>query len=135
MRWLVPMFLAAIMIPLPAKAAEGPCTGYEWKRPPEVARMIRCVWPRFHVRHGGPRKALSVGRCESGLRWDAYGNGNGGVFQHRLVYWPSRYRYYIERNRLRRSWGLPGSVYSARTNVIVTALMVRRGGWGSWACA
>ena len=89
-----------------ASAAEGPCTGYQWHRPKGVARMIRCVWPRFDVGHGGPAKALSVGRCESGLRWDAYGNGNGGVYQHRLVYWPGRYDSLIDGNPLRRSWGL-----------------------------
>ena len=127
-------FLAVIMIPLPARAAEGPCTGFQWRRPPEVARMIHCVWPRFDVGHGGPRKAVRVARCESGLRWDAYGNGNGGVFQHRLVYWPGRYDSFIGSNPLRRSWGLGESVYNARTNVIVSALYVRRLGWSAWTC-
>jgi hypothetical protein len=87
------------------------------------------------VGYGGVDKALDVARCESGLNPDAYGSGNAGLFQHKVRYWPGRYHHFIERNRLRRTWGLSESVYSGRTNAIVTALMVRRAGWGPWSCA
>lgn len=80
-------------------------------------------------------KALDVARCESGLNPDAYGNGNAGLFQHNLRYWSGRYERFIEGNKLRSTWGLSASAYSGRTNAIVTALMVRRGGWGPWSCA
>ena len=90
-----------------------------------VRRLIRCAAERWRV-PGGPRKAIAVARCESGFDPRAYGNGNAGVFQHRLIYWPWR----------ARTWGFPGAgAYNGRANVIVSVRMAARFGWGAWSCA
>ena len=123
------------LLQAPAQATEGgPCQG-RWHTQAQNARGIRCVWHRFDPGYGGTPKALDVARCESGLNPRAYGNGNGGLFQHRLSLWPGRFHNFIERHPLRDSWGLSASVYSGRTNAIVTALMVRRSSWSAWSCA
>ena len=89
-----------------------------------VRRLIRCAAERWKV-PGGPHKAIAVARCESGFDPRASGNGNGGVFQHRIVYWPGR----------ARTWGFPrASVYNGRANVIVSVRMAHRFGWGAWSC-
>ena len=118
------------------KANPGPCADYDWNGgAAEMRRAIRCVWARFEPGEGGAPKAISVAECESGLDPDAYGNGNAGLFQHRVRYWPGRFERFITDNDLRSTWGLSLSVYSGRTNAIVTALMVRRSGsWSAWAC-
>jgi hypothetical protein len=91
----------------------------------QVKRLIRCAAHRWRV-PGGPRKALSVARCESGFDPGAYGNGNAGVFQQNLAYWPAR----------ARAFGFPGwSAFNGRASVIVSVRMAHRGGWGPWSCA
>ena len=90
-----------------------------------VKRLIKCAAHRWRVA-GGPRKALSVARCESGFRPRAYSAGNAGVFQQRVVYW---------RDRAKR-FGFRGwSVYNGRANVIVSIRMAHATGWGDWSCA
>ncbi len=133
------LFLTLTMIPMMSIRAEahhkrGPCP-IHWQRPyyerhdvRPVATLIRCavrIWPV----PGGAAKALEVARCESGLRPDAYGNGNGGVFQHRLPYWAGRVELYI-----RDRWEMFRGVYNGRTNVIVSIRMAHAGGWGPWSC-
>jgi hypothetical protein len=93
---------------------------------------IRCVFGRFDPDQTAT--AIRVARCESGFNPDAYGNGNGGIYQHRLVYWPGRYENLIADHDRRSTWGLSSSVYSGRTNAIVTALYQRRYGWTAWSC-
>lgn len=127
--------MAALVLPAtPARATDGPCDG-RWRSQHDVARGIRCVWTRFNVGRGGARKALDVARCESGLNPEADGGTYEGLFQHSSRYWRERYANLIEHHRLRRSWDLPKTVFDGRTNSIVTALMVRRNGWGAWSCA
>jgi hypothetical protein len=91
----------------------------------QVKRLIKCAAHRWRVA-GGPRKALSVARCESGFRPRAYSAGNAGVFQQRVVYWPGRAKRYGF-----RGW----SVYNGRANVIVSIRMAHATGWGAWSCA
>jgi hypothetical protein len=99
---------------------------FDWRESKrEVRRLIRCAAERWAV-PGGPRKAIAVARCESGLRPRASGNGNGGIFQHRMIYWPGR----------ARIWGFPRtSVFNGRANVIVSIRMAARFGWDAWSCA
>lgn len=90
-----------------------------------VKELIRCAARRWHV-PGGPDKAISVARCESGFDPKAKGGSNAGVFQQRLVYWPKRAKVY----------GFPDwSAYNGRANVIVSIRMAHRAGWGAWSCA
>jgi hypothetical protein len=98
---------------------------YRWRDGThQVKRTIRCATRRWHVA-GGPRKALSVARCESGFDPRAYGSGNAGVFQQALTYWRGRARRY----------GFPrASAYNGRANVIVSVRMAHAGGWGAWSC-
>jgi len=132
--------VAALLAPVEAGAhhRRGPCA-LHWQRAwredgdlRPVRRLIRCatrIWPV----PGGARRALGIARCESGFRPDAYGWGNAGVFQHRVVYWPERALRW-----LRPAWfggvRVP-SPYNARANVIVAVRMAHSGGWGPWACA
>lgn len=91
----------------------------------QVKRLIRCAARRWRV-PGGVTKAIDVARCESGFDPRAYANGNAGVYQHRLIYWPAR----------ARTWGFPkASVYNGRANVIVSIRMAARFGWDAWSCA
>ncbi len=98
---------------------------YRWRDSArQVRKTIRCAARRWTV-PGGPRKALSVARCESGFDPAAYGSGNAGVFQQALPYWPGRAKQY----------GLAGrSAYNGRANVIVSIRMAHAGGWDAWAC-
>lgn len=98
---------------------------YRWQDGPrQVKKVIRCAARRWRV-PGGPRKALSVARCESGFRPGAYASGNAGVFQQALEYWPGRARHY----------GFPGvSAYNGRANVIVSVRMAHASGWSAWSC-
>lgn len=132
--------VAALLAPAGAEAGgrRGPCA-VPWQRawreegdPSGVRRLIRCAAALWAV-PGGAERALEVARCESGLRPDAYGGGNAGVFQHRVVYWRRRALRF-----LRPAWfggvRVP-SPYNARANVIVAIRMAHAGGWGPWACA
>jgi hypothetical protein len=130
MRYL--LVILTLLIQAPAAAQEGPCTG-PWQSKAQVARGIRCVWERFDA--GPVRKALEVARCESGLDPHADGGASEGLYQHIKTYWPSRFAHYIMRHPRRSSWGLSASIWSGRSQAIVTALMTRRGGWGPWSCA
>lgn len=122
------LFLLPLM-PLPATAGRrvprSVCR-IDWrKNKREVKKLIRCATERWHVR-GGARKAIRVAICESGLNPRAYGNGNGGVFQQRIVYWKARARQYGMRGK---------SVYNGRANIIVSIRMAHNVGWGPWSCA
>jgi hypothetical protein len=99
---------------------------YRWRQGPrEVKRLIRCAARRWRV-PGGPDRAIDVARCESRFDPRAHYNGNAGVFQQRVIYWPDR----------ARTWGFPGaSVYNGRANVIVSVRMAARSGWDAWSCA
>jgi Transglycosylase-like domain len=92
----------------------------------QVKRLIRCAARRWHV-PGGPHKALSVARCESGYNPSAYNPaGYLGVFQQARAYWPGRADRYDFDGR---------SAFNGRANVIVSVRMAHAGGWGPWGCA
>lgn len=134
-------FAAAIVVavllvvpgsPVQAHHRPGPCSIHwlrEWREHRNVEpirSLVKCAARRWPV-PGGVRKALAVASCESHFEPDAYGNGNAGVYQHRLRYWPGRYDDFTY-----PSWRLFESAYNGRTNVIVTMRMVHRYGWGPW---
>jgi hypothetical protein len=98
----------------------------DWRAGPrEVKQLIWCAAKRWPV-PGGPLKAIDVARCESHFDPSAYSNGNAGVYQQRVKYWPGR----------ARTYGFPGwSVFNGRANVIVSIRMAHRNGWGAWSCA
>ncbi len=134
-RWrraLVAALAASTLLALPAAQAQAHdrvkdwVCDYRWRDSTyQLKRLIRCAARRWAV-PGGPAKALAVARCESHLDPGAYGNGNAGVFQQRVVYWPGR----------ARTWGFPGvSAFNGRANVIVSVRMAHASGWGAWSCA
>ncbi len=114
---------------------EGPCP-IAWRHPyyssgdtRPVRILIRCAVLRWSV-PGGVERAFDVARCESGFRPDAYYNGNGGVLQHRLRYWPGRVEQLLpDRWEIGHGWS------NARANVIVGVRYAHLHGWGSWSCA
>ncbi len=109
----------------PAKVPSSLCR-IDWRRgPSHVKRLIKCAAHRWKV-PGGAAKALQVAECESGFNPAAYSNGNAGVFQQRVTYWPDR----------AKAYGFPGwSPYNGRANVIVSIRMAHNGGWSPWSCA
>lgn len=120
-----------------ARAWTRPCHWPHWRSATEangwwqVRMLIRCQVGRMERKYGagvipgGVVTALRIGRCESRFRPRAYYNGNGGVFQMRLRYWPERAARY----------GFPGSsVYDGRANVLVSLRMVADVGWSPWSC-
>jgi hypothetical protein len=71
-------------------------------------------------------RAVSVARCESGLRPRARSAYYGGVYQQAFSYWPGR----------AGKFGHPGeSIFDAYANVDVSLKMARAYGWGHWGCA
>jgi hypothetical protein len=71
-------------------------------------------------------KAVSVARCESGLRPRARSAYYGGVYQQAFSYWPGR----------ARRFGHPGkSIFDPYANIDVSLKMARAYGWGHWGCA
>ncbi len=90
-----------------------------------VRKLIRCAARRWHV-SGGPSKAVSVARCESGLNPEASSGRYAGVFQQSLTYWPRRAKTFGF-----RKW----SAYNGRANIIVSVRMAHRWGWSAWSCA
>lgn len=133
--------VAALMLALlvgasPALMSAGATSGttvarrvcdYDWQRSTyQLKRTIRCAARRWHVA-GGPRKAISVARCESGFSPDAYNpSGYAGVYQQATRYWPGR----------SDTYGFPDhSVYNGRANIMVSVRMAHRVGWYPWSCA
>jgi hypothetical protein len=98
----------------------------------DVKRTIYCGVNHWAV-PGGVSKALDVARCESGLDPLAYYNGNAGVFQQNLRYWPARHAAYNSAVGPLLDTG--ASVYNARSNVLVSIRMAHLWGWGAWSCA
>ena len=90
-----------------------------------------CVLNRWPV-PGGIAKFRSVIDCESG--WSRFAVNLGGPYvglaQHALKAWADRVAQYRP-----RWWTLGLSWLNSRTQIVVTALMVRAQGWGPWACA
>lgn len=98
----------------------------------EVQLTIHAAAVRLGVSEG---RMLCIAQRESGLSPRAYNPSSGasGIFQHLRTYWAGRVAAY-------RAWAPPklqikatASPFSARANVLVSALMMRRGGWYHWA--
>lgn len=90
-----------------------------------VKQPIKCAARRWKV-PGGPDKALDVAGCESGFEPKASANGNAGVFQQRVTYWPGR----------ANAYGFKGwPALNGRANIIVSIRMAHAGGWDPWPCA
>lgn len=103
-----------------------------WRTVEGNERQIRCFAAWFGV---NADFAVSVARCESGLRANAYnpagpyvgtwqwwfdGQGHGSWYSHRPHFLP----------------GLPGATpWNGRYSTIVTMRYVRHYGWGAWGCA
>lgn len=98
--------------------------------------LIRCVFERFAP--GQVSTALAIADRES--NFDPWATHHAyyrihdclGSFQHMRAYWGDRER------RLLKRWWFPRSypsvsAYDLRANAIVTAKMVRAGGWGPWS--
>jgi len=97
----------------------------------EEDRTARCVLKRWPV-EGGLAKFRAVGDCESGWWRKAY-NPSGpyvGLFQHALSSWPYRVAAYRP-----TWWSLRPGWRNSRSQIVVTARMVREVGWGPWTCA
>jgi hypothetical protein len=98
---------------------------------PEEDRTAWCVLKRWSV-PGGLTKFRAVISCESGW-WRLAYNALGpyvGLAQHALASW-----YYRVKSYTPTWWHLRPGWRNSRTQLIVTARMVRDVGWGPWACA
>lgn len=129
----------------------GPCIGYgvTHQTPPAIrtARMralIHCAFTWAGIA-GQIEHADEVASRESGFipwaanphtssachPWSSSVFGSCGLYQHLARYWPARVKAHL------KAWWFPKSYpqvspYNARANALVTALMVRSGGWGPW---
>jgi hypothetical protein len=97
-----------------------------------VKRTIWCVSHKLNEPGSFRRTALYVAGRESGFYARAVNSSSGtcGVFQHQPHLWPGRFASYRAPKRFGR---MAPSCFSGRTNVIVSLLMAKRGGWGPWA--
>ena len=138
---LAVLLVAAVLIPQPANAwsnrddwrsercryarsdGEG---GFTIR---EVARTIECAAGRWNV---PVERALSIARCESGLRANALGGGTYiGIYQ----FHPDTFRSaYAHRIRFARRWDLKGTAWNARSNVVIAIRIMQRT-YAPWACA
>jgi hypothetical protein len=124
----------------------GPCQGWRLgetvrRRTPDRARdhrmvrLIRCVFAHWDPGQGG--YALRIAYRESRFAPWAYNpSGAEGLFQHMRAFWPGRVRHYIGRHRCERIFLVANcpalSAFDPLANAIVTARMVKRGGWQPW---
>lgn len=131
----------ALAEPAPAWAKPaGPCTGPEYvvKRSMSFAerahrgrRVTTCAFHAIVPAELGT--ALAVGFRESRFDPFAYNASSGasGLFQHLKRYWPGRRATYLQAREYPNTWPRV-SPFNARANAILTARMVKRGGWGPW---
>lgn len=144
-----------MMLTQPANATTqpaGPCIGYGVnKQTPTLVRttrmkaLVRCAFTWAGI-GGEIPMALAIVDRESGFipwaanpwtaaacrPWSGSVFGSCGLAQHLARYWPTRVRSHL------KAWWFPKtfpevSPYNERANALVTALMVRSGGWGPWA--
>lgn len=111
---------------------------YQWLdkgiwTPREETRTTHCVLQRFPT-SGGELYFRQVIQCESGwhrLAWNPLGP-YVGLAQHHLGSWYGRVRSYLPEWWRVGHWG---RWRNSRSQIAVTALMVRAEGWGPWTCA
>lgn len=135
--------VALLATPMFAGAASakthGPCTGYYVtpKTPTavrihRVKRLIACAFAWAGIPGETSTAWYVADRESSDYPW-AHNTSSDcrGLFQHMGRYWDSRARAYLKRGWFPRHW--TPSAYNARANALVTAVMVRRGGWSPWS--
>jgi hypothetical protein len=99
----------------------------------EEDRTVACVLAKYPT-PGGTQFFRQVIDCESGFHRLAY-NAAGpyvGLAQHHLASWFGRVRSYLP------DWWRAGHWArwsNSRSQIVVTARMVRAEGWGAWTCA
>ena len=133
---------------------EGPCSERRFNvtrtmstdvRIAHVKALIRCAFTWAGI----PEEidtAYYVASRESGMQpwatnpvastvcrpYSANPYGSCGLFQHLARYWPGRVSAYLHERWFPHTWPhVP--VLQARANVMVTAIMVKQGGWSPWS--
>ena len=115
----------------------GPCDGHASIVKPsmgydavakDVQQLIRCASARFNI--SAPRMLCTADRESSFWPWADSGSSKG-VMQQQATYWPGRVLAYWPRAWAPNSY--PPSYFSARANIIVSARMIRAGGWSPWS--
>ncbi len=98
----------------------------------DVKQAIRCAVDHWHV-SGGPRKALSVARCESGFNEHDRNpvSSAAGVYQFLSSTWTAVKRHY---RKVSRRFSLSDRVLNARANVVLAIRYAHAGGWSPWVC-
>lgn len=109
-----------------------------------MRRLIRCVFDYYGLAAQIPTALYVADRESNFIPWaknpwtqgacrafSANPYGSCGTYQHLARYWAARVRAYLPHR------GFPHwprvSPLSPRANVIVTARMVKSGGWGPWS--
>ena len=104
-------------------------SGVDWS----VTENLLTIRAAFHRYGMGDGVARCVAMRESGYNEDARNlySGAAGLFQHLPYYWAGRVAAY---NRSAYpNWKVHStSPFNARANALVTAFMVKHGGWGPW---
>ncbi len=148
MRCVITAALAATILAsgaggLPRGSAEPPARTsvrehecrFQWVDPgtwtPREERLTTdCVLARWPV-PGGSATFRSIIACESGWNRFAYNPAPYlGLGQHSARYWPGRVRTYTPAR-----WTLRPRWTNSRTQIVVTARMMRAQGLGPWSCA
>lgn len=96
----------------------------------DVRQSIRCAAGKWHV-PGGPSKAVSIARCESGFNPHARLGQFSGVFQQGSSWWRGRFRQYNPNH----GYKLSRSIWNARSNIVVSIRMMHNVGLAPWSCA
>lgn len=131
------LLLGALNVQPAHAQPSGPCSGAaSYIRPAmgsvivtrRVHQLLRCAGHTYGV--SVPRLVCTADRESSFWPWADSGSSKG-VMQQNAVYWPGRVRAFWERRWAPNSY--PPSYFSARANIIVSARMIRAGGWSSWS--
>ena len=95
----------------------------------EERLTAECAARRFDV---GLETFFRIGSCESGWNRLAYNPAGPylGIFQHAANSWAGRVRAYRP-----RGWGIEPAWTNSRTQVVVSARMMRDVGTSPWGCA
>lgn len=95
-------------------------------------RIVRCAAWKFEP-PGGPPKALSVWRCESGWAYEGYhSDPYHGPFQYLEDTYDSQFASMPD---VRRWFDTQPFVHDPRSNIITAIAWAARYGWGPWSCA
>ena len=115
----------------------GPCDGASSHIRPSmgytevskrVHQLIRCASNRYGI--STARMTCTADR-ESSFWPYADSGSSKGVMQQNATYWPGRVHAFWVRSWMPRHY--PPSIFNARANIIVSAKMIRAGGWSPWS--